>query len=287
MDEKKRILKALAATAKELGRTPSHAEFLRRARVKKSAVRREFSKWNEAVRAAGLKPARIFRRLDKNQLLEDWGKTVRKLGRVPSRAGYSRAGRHDPVSLEVRFGWDAVPQAFRNYARGRPEWRDVLELINTCERERRMQESRMAVRRSMSRKSRREGLNGGIFYGDPMDFHGLRHEPVNEQGVVLLFGMLAQEMGYLVESVQMGFPDCEAKRKIGPGRWQRVRIEFEFESRGFRQHKHPVAGCDVIVCWRHNWEECPKSIEVIELASVIRPQLPASENGSPDADVAA
>jgi hypothetical protein len=24
-------------------------------------------------------------------------------------------------------------------------------------------------------------------YGDPIDFRGMRHEPVNEQGVVLLF----------------------------------------------------------------------------------------------------
>jgi len=51
-------------------------------------------------------------------------------------------------------------------------------------------------------------------YGNPIDFRGLRHEPVNEQGVVLLFGMLAKELGYLIESVQNGFPDCEAKRRV-------------------------------------------------------------------------
>ena len=26
-------------------------------------------------------------------------------------------------------------------------------------------------------------------------------------------------------------------------------------------------GCDLIVCWEHNWEECP--LEVIELKTVI------------------
>jgi hypothetical protein len=40
----------------------------------------------------------------------------------------------------------------------------------------------------------------------------LPREPVNEQGVVLLFGMLAKELGYMIEAAQMGFPDCEAKR---------------------------------------------------------------------------
>jgi hypothetical protein len=108
-----------------------------------------------------------------------------------------------------------------------------------------------------------------------MDFRGLRHEPVNEQGVVLLFGMVARELGYTVEAVQSGFPDCEAKRQIAPRRWQRVHIEFEFESRNFRDHGHPLAGCDVIVCWRHNWPDCPPHLEILELSSLL-PSLPAS-----------
>jgi hypothetical protein len=41
-----------------------------------------------------------------------------------------------------------------------------------------------------------------------------RHEPVNEQGVVLLFGMLAKDLGNMIEAVQKGFPDREAKRQI-------------------------------------------------------------------------
>ncbi|MGH9743668.1 MAG: hypothetical protein ACRD51_15090, partial [Candidatus Acidiferrum sp.] len=95
-------------------------------------------------------------------------------------------------------------------------------------------------------------------------------EPMNEQGVVVLFGMLAKELGFVVEAVQQGFPDCEAKRQIGPELWQRVSIEFEFESRNFRDHGHPLHGCDVIVCWRHNWHDCPKHIEVVELSSVVK-----------------
>jgi hypothetical protein len=93
---------------------------------------------------------------------------------------------------------------------------------------------------------------------------------VNEQGVVLLFGMLAKELGCTIETVHTGFPDCEAMRRIGPERWQRVRIEFEYESKSFHQHGHPSSGCDVIVCWRHNWEECPKHIEVVELSRIIK-----------------
>ena len=74
----------------------------------------------------------------------------------------------------------------------------------------------------------------------------------------------------MVEAVQTGFPDCEAKRQIGPERWQLVRIEFEFESKNFHELGHSLNGCDVIVCWRHNWDECPENIEVVELSKAIK-----------------
>lgn len=107
-------------------------------------------------------------------------------------------------------------------------------------------------------------------YGDFINFRGLQHAPVNEQGVVFLFGMICKELGYIVEIVRQGFPDCEAKRKIKnkPGKWQKVRIEFEFQSRTFKMHGHDPNICDVIVCWEHNWPDCP--IEVIELKNIIK-----------------
>ena len=100
---------------------------------------------------------------------------------------------------------------------------------------------------------------------------------MNESGVVFLFGIVARELGYYVEAVQAGYPDCEAKRQIAPGKWQRVKIEFEFESRNFRDHGHPPEGCDIIVCWRHNWTECPDHLEILELSQVIQ-ELAASDD---------
>ncbi len=98
---------------------------------------------------------------------------------------------------------------------------------------------------------------------------GFKRTPINEQGVVFLFGMVSDELGYIVEAVHATFPDCEAKRRIDQRneRWQRVRIEFEFRSRNSRDHGHDPNACDVIVCWKHNWPECP--IEVVELQKVI------------------
>ena len=111
--------------------------------------------------------------------------------------------------------------------------------------------------------------NSSNVYGEFVNFRGLQHAPVNEQGVVFLFGMVCRELGYSVEIVKPGFPDCEAKRKIKnkSGMWQRVRIEFEYQSRNFRSHGHDPDQCDLIVCWEHNWPACP--IEVVELKSAL------------------
>jgi hypothetical protein len=104
-----------------------------------------------------------------------------------------------------------------------------------------------------------------LVYGAPLSLPSLAHAPVNENGVIYLFGILAERMGFRVESIHGGYPDCEAKRLVAPGRWQRVLIEFEFLSRNFKEHEHDPDLCDIIVCWRHNWIQCPKNLEVIEL----------------------
>lgn len=104
--------------------------------------------------------------------------------------------------------------------------------------------------------------------GPPMHEAALAHEPVNEMGVGMLFAMKARELGFIIESVQPGFPDCRAKMEVMPGKWQDVRIEFEKESRTFSKHKHDPNGTDMIVCWTHNWEACPAGMMVVELRKI-------------------
>jgi len=115
--------------------------------------------------------------------------------------------------------------------------------------------------------------DGRPVMGPPFHWCALTNAPVNELGVVLLFGMLAGELGFQIEAVWGRYPDIEAKRQIRPGKWQRVKIEAEYESRNFAQHGHNPEACDVIVCWKHNWSRCPKHIEVIELSRVVRDRL--------------
>src|SRR6476646_10677083 len=105
--------------------------------------------------------------------------------------------------------------------------------------------------------------------GEPFDRSPMTNAPVNELGVMVLFGMVAAALGLQVESVQGKFPDCLAKRQVAPGKWPYLRIEFEYESKNFYLHGHDPKGCDMIVCWRHNWKECPAEIEVVELSRLL------------------
>ncbi len=271
MSAKQQILDSIAAIAKRLGRAPSHSEFFSRAGMSKYSVSKFFPKWNDAVRAAGLRPRKLRVQLQDSDLLSDWGETVRRRRAVPSRRGYLLDGKYDPRTMEKRFGsWSSVPRAFCNFAKGKREWADVVALLSAPVSKEENGPNDDSACRILPKKIRHVPLKDRGTYGNPTRFRGLRYEPVSEQGVVLLFGMLAKDLGYMIEAVQKGFPDCEAMRQIAPERWQRVNIEFEFESRNFRDHGHPSKGCDVIVCWRHNWDECPENIEVVELSSVIK-----------------
>lgn len=106
-------------------------------------------------------------------------------------------------------------------------------------------------------------------FGEKISFKSLSCAPVNELGVVYLFGVLHDTFDFKIESIQSGFPDCIARRKVGKDRWEEVRIEFEYDSKSYETHRHDPDNIDVIVCWKHNWEKCPKEIEVIELSTLI------------------
>jgi len=271
MSNKRHIIDSIARIASQLGRAPSRSEFIARSGISAYFILRSFRGWNDAVRAAGFSPNTLNVRVEDQALLEDWGKQVRRNRGIHPRHTHLRQGKYDASTIERRFGpWSKLPEAFRKFAKGKREWSDVLALLPVPKPNKNPERKPYSASFASSNTKQRLPLGDRPAYGNPIDFHGLRHEPVNEQGVVLLFGMVAKQLGFLVEAVQKGFPDCEAKRQIAPERWQRVNIEFEFESRNFRDHRHPLHGCDIIVCWRHNWDECPKHIEVLELSSAVK-----------------
>jgi len=105
------------------------------------------------------------------------------------------------------------------------------------------------------------------FVGPPINFRGLTYAPLNENGVIFLFSKVAEDLGITIEGIQVKFPDAFGKR-YEKHRGYPITIEFEYRSSDYERHGHPKEGCDLIVCWEHDWKECP--IQVIELKSLLK-----------------
>ncbi len=100
--------------------------------------------------------------------------------------------------------------------------------------------------------------------GEPTGFSLMPYAPTCETALILLFGMLAKDLDFIVECVRSPFPDCLArKRDSRSGYYIPVTIEFELKSVNFKSHKHPHDTGALLVCWEDNWKDRPSSIQVL------------------------
>jgi HNH endonuclease len=261
---KEELLIAIRKIAEELERSPTRDELAKRG-VSRKMIARWFSTQREAFRACNLTLSPYGRRLSMHDLFVDWAEMVRELKALPNYLEYTARSKYSTRPLKSRYkSWKRVPMAMRQhiYEQGlTAEWADVLEVIERetkCEPAyQEMLENGVAPKVLMDRP----------MYGKFLRVGPMVCAPVNESGVLVLFGAMAERLGFLILRVQSGFPDIEAWRIVGPDRLQRVRIEAEFQSRNFIGHGHDPKGCDLIVCWEHNWPDCP--VEVIELSRLV------------------
>jgi hypothetical protein len=267
------IVEAARKAQAGLDHSISLREFRQISGVKQNQINRAFpeGRWTEVKRLAGLDAAEQFHpRFTDEELLQAYHKVVEVTGRIPTWAIVDSKATVSHDVLARRFGgMEGTIRRYRAWLLETHPESTRLSLLPESTHETPIPPSGSAPSPAGSAEFEKRPRAPGTVFGRPMNFRGLRHAPINEQGVVFLFGIIAYELGFIVESVQQGFPDCEAKRALDGtgGRWQRVRIEFEFESRTFRDHAHDPKGADLVVCWEHNWPECP--VEVLELRTAI------------------
>jgi hypothetical protein len=272
---KEEVITELKQCAKKLGRVPTYPELRKMSRVTVNGIRKHFGTLSLALRTAELEVGHAGITSSMKDLFNDWAGVARAVKRVPTVNDYHMHGKYSPRPLLTRFGvWSRVAEGLREFAEreGLDKVHPELMAMISAWKLRRPPTRTIVLRDEegvpLTHKPRL--LLDRPVYGRPLTPPGLAHELVNEMGVVYLFGLLGHRLGYVVTRIQSEFPDCEAFREVEPGRWQRVRIEFEFESRNFLLHKHDPKECDVIVCWKHNWADCPANIEVIELSSMMK-----------------
>jgi hypothetical protein len=268
---KEEIIAAIKKCAEELGRCPSLGELLKQAQLSRRQIRKAFGNYAMAVRASGMEPPRGAP-VKLEELFLDWADVVRKLKKLPTIFEYEGESAYSSKPLISRFkGWRGVAPMMLAYAERNgleAEWTDVVEIIRADSGASWRVSSTAGPGFSSVEGPRGTGriLRDRPTFGPPMAQSGMLCGPENENGVLVLFGMRAWQLGFAIKKVRPGFPDIIALRKIDEQTWQEVRIEVEHESRNFLRHGHTPSGADLIVCWIHNWPECP--LEVIELSKV-------------------
>ncbi|MEW6356612.1 MAG: hypothetical protein AB1696_09815 [Planctomycetota bacterium] len=245
-------------------------DFVRESGIPKHQIYSLFPEggWSAVLSEAGLNTGGSGYALEDDDLLNEFHRVVTELGKIPSWNLFQSRAKISGDTIRRRFGGtQGTLKRYRSWLEENSPDSPLLELIGSKSRHEIPAPPEGNIRRTET--SQVWDRTTGPEFGAPISFRGLTHAPINEQGVVYLFGMVSYELGFIVEAIQPSFPDCEAKRCVDSkrNRWQRVRIEFEYESSNFRQHGHDPQQCDLIVCWEHDWQDCP--IEVLELRTVI------------------
>jgi hypothetical protein len=265
---KEQIIEELQSLAKRTGKQSiALADFTRETGISPWYVDKYFDSYNDLVSQAGLQPTDVSRISD-DVLFTAMRDAFLQAKGVTTKGKFRRLAEYSTSVYSRRWGgWQSILFEFRNWLQRRSEQFPYLDQLPSMPFSDEPEPESAPT--ASNAKDAVWSSAGNQVYGPLLNFRGLQHAPTNEQGVVFLFGMLAFEIGFIVESVATGYPDCQAKRRVSrnPDRWERVRIEFEYLSRNFRDQGHDPSKCDLIVCWEDNWPDCP--IEVLDLKSTI------------------
>lgn len=272
-DRKPQILAEIIRVANHIAPTPlTQLAFKRHGTISISTVSYHFGTFNKAVTVAGLVPnlsavnVSGYQKIDDDLLLKELGRLWLEHGKRPSATTVSSDGKYSPRPYKAR--WGSLANALTEFENRFPD--EVPTLVDKKQEmpTRSPQQKPLVI--PETHKPRAKVQARRLLFGEPIDFRGLRYAPINEQGVVYLFGMVSRELGFLIESVRTDFPDSEGKRctSLDGMTWEHVRIEFEYKSSNFKEHGHDPGQCDLIICWLHDWAESP--LEVLELRSELR-----------------
>ena len=256
------IAAAQAVAAKQGGDRLTVGAFCKATGINPSRVYARFDDWPTLCAEAGLAPGDKPAEISSDRLLADLHAAVMEAGGFEKSAALMRRVPAGAITYTRRFGdWTGILTALKDWvAEHAPDFPYCRELdVRLANQKRRKPRGGPAPRDTPTRPP--WPSTGARTSGPPLAFRAMASAPVNEQGVVLLFGMVAEELGYAVDAIGTAYPDCAARRLVanGPGggsgadaRWEPVRVEFEYRSRSFLYHAHDPEGCDVIVCWQHD-----------------------------------
>jgi hypothetical protein len=235
------------------------------AHINSQRLRRVFGNWLKALDAAELSLSPHYKReIPFENLAMNFLDIVKTLGKIPTLQQLVR--RTKPVSHTYagkfggysKFKEKAIDFIISSYPSLSSRIRTILE--TDLEKIRSRETVEMPEFTILSPHHQGRTLN----------FRAFAYAPTSEPDVVQMFGAIANELGFEIVGNRSAFPDCEARRRVAGGRehYKKCLIEYEFSSSDYKKHGHPLKGCDLIVCWVHDWTKCP--IEVLEISKEIK-----------------
>lgn len=271
MNKKEQIINELKRVAKLLGTDSfSQREFSNNSKISTTKVKYHFGSWGNGMKSANLIPLSRDERLKAQYLKQTISDEDLLLDLIRLRNEFGENLTESLVNSNGKYS----SQPYRK------RWKNIKNAIQVAvnrfsdhiinDKKEFVEQHKTPQVKLVPNISRpREGKKRRTI-GEPISFRGLSHAPINEQGVVYLFGMVSNELGFQIETVRQAFPDCEGKRCYDKEKnlWEHVRIEFEYKSSNFKEHGHCEEECDLIVCWIHDWKDCP--LEVLDLNETIK-----------------
>jgi Homing endonuclease associated repeat len=229
----------------------------------RKTIRRHFGSWEKACQLAGLQPMRRpTQGVTQDELFHNLHVVHEALGKLPRQQDMkaSTLSRYGASPYLKRFNnWNTTIEAYLRWraARGCTEVSQQRPLPPPPQRPRSPQQPEASSHAPNDT------------YGAPRDFRGMRHELTNRDGVLFLFSKVHQELGIIVERLRVGgYSDCETLRQDPQTkRYTKCFIAFEVNSAAFQRHLSRKELCDLLVCWEHDWPDCP--MEVLSLKDVL------------------
>lgn len=198
--DRETILKEIKRIAEESGAdTVSRSEFKSKSGISEWQIYKHFDSWNEAVEAAGLTPTDVSR-IGDAELFREMKNVFVKFGGVCTRMKFDKLCKYSADVYKRRFGkWNDILLAFRTWLKESGEDFPFLNQLPSVTNLHKAAEESIPTEKEETKPMLWDSLRT-MTYGPFLNFRGLQHAPVNEQGVVFLFGMVCFELGFVIES---------------------------------------------------------------------------------------
>ena len=155
-----------------------------------------------AITPPGPSAELLRQKISDEDLLQEVVRLTRELGKKPSSTEMRAKGRFSDGPYAQR--WGSFTKA-REVAYAKYGFPTVGEGGEVTPEERASQEQTITETQVIvpqTHKPKESNRRKKVQFGEPIDFRGLRFAPINEQGVVYLFGMISRELGFLIESIR-------------------------------------------------------------------------------------